>query len=93
MAESYLETATNQQEVASKHYARGLRRRYVEKRPAGDEFEVVVVLALVSELGPVPFAFIPATLNVYAVAAVRPVTVTGELAAVPVRLPGVDVAM
>jgi hypothetical protein len=38
-----------------------------------------------------PALFVVFTLNVYEVPVVNPVTLTGELAPEPVRLPGVDV--
>ena len=42
---------------------------------------------------PVPIKLVAATVNVYEVPFTRPVTVIGELDAVPVKPPGVDVAM
>jgi len=43
--------------------------------------------------GPVPVALVAVTVNVYAVPVVNPVTVTGDDAPVPVKPPGLDVAV
>lgn len=43
--------------------------------------------------GPVPEVLVALTLKVYAVPVVRPLTVTGDAAPVPVMHPGVDVAV
>jgi hypothetical protein len=43
--------------------------------------------------GPVPVALVAVTTNVYAVPVVRPETVIGEEVPVPVKPPGLDVAV
>ena len=55
------------------------------------EFGVTELLAELS--APVPALLVALTLNVYDVPFVRPVTVTGDDAPVPVNPPGVDVAV
>jgi hypothetical protein len=53
-----------------------------------------VVILLLAELAAlVPMAFVAVTVNVYAVPVVRPETVIGEEAPVPVILPGLDVTV
>ena len=56
-------------------------------------FDLGVTLFDAAEALPVPMAFVAVTVNVYAVPLVRPVTVIGELAALPVKPPGLDVAV
>jgi len=54
----------------------------------------VGVTLLEAELaGPVPAPFVATTVNVYAVPAVKPDTVIGDVADVPVIPPGLDVAV
>jgi hypothetical protein len=43
--------------------------------------------------GPVPYAFVAITVNVYAVPFVKPLTVIGEETPVPVNPPGEEIAM
>jgi hypothetical protein len=45
------------------------------------------------EAVPVPATFVAVTVKVYAVPLARPVTTTGEVVPVPVKLPGVDVTV
>jgi hypothetical protein len=47
----------------------------------------------VSEGAPVPTAFVAVTVNLYEVPLVRPVTVIGVVAPVPVKLPGCEVTV
>jgi hypothetical protein len=53
---------------------------------------VVAVIELVTVAVDVPLAFVAVTLNVYAVADAKPVTVSGD-PLVAVKLPGDDVAV
>jgi hypothetical protein len=52
-----------------------------------------VALLLAALWGPVPYAFVATTVNVYEVKFVNPLTVTGEDAPVPVNPPGLDVTV
>ena len=52
-----------------------------------------VTLLLAALDGPVPVAFVAVTVNVYAVPLVKPDTVMGEDAPVPVKPPGLEVTV
>jgi hypothetical protein len=52
-----------------------------------------VTLFEAADAAPVPTELVAVTINVYAVPLVRPLTVIGLAVAVPVRLPGFDVAV
>jgi hypothetical protein len=54
---------------------------------------VVATEALAEDAGPVPIAFVAVTVNVYDSPAVKPLTVIGDEDAVPVKPPGLDVAV
>jgi hypothetical protein len=58
--------------------------------PAG---ACVSIDALAEDAGPVPIAFVAVTVNVYDVAAVKPLTVIGDELPVPVTPPGLDVTV
>ena len=61
---------------------------------AGADGTVLGVTAFDAALAaPVPMAFVAVTVNVYAVPLVRPVTVSGDAAPVPVAPPGLAVRM
>jgi hypothetical protein len=65
-----------------------------ESYPLSGANETGVVIELDAALGlDVPVALVAVTVNVYAVCSESPVTVIGDVALVPVRPPGLDVAV
>jgi hypothetical protein len=54
---------------------------------------VAVMLLEAAEAADVPAAFVPVTVNVYAVPDCKPVTVNGDDAPVAVKLPGLEVTV
>jgi hypothetical protein len=48
---------------------------------------------LAEDAGDVPIAFVAVTVNVYAVPLLKPLTVIGDEAPVPVKPPGLDVTV